>query len=125
MNKARSPHAHCATGHALAIVRWEDNRKGLRDGDFFGLTSKRTYLQDLVGNGRTLWIIVSRGRQPRMYSLSFRLEKCRNHHYKDTGRFGRHAVIGDPESSTLFASNDARLLLLRLRFDPFSPINNE
>ena len=51
MNKARSPHGHCTTGHVLAIVRWEDNRKGLRDGHFFGLTSKRTYLQDLVGKG--------------------------------------------------------------------------
>jgi hypothetical protein len=33
-------------------------------------------------------------------------------------------VIGDKHRSDLFAANDAKLLLLALRFDPFRPIQN-
>lgn len=125
MSKSRASRKPCKMGHALAIARWEDNRKSWLDGDFFGLTSKRTDLQDLVGDGGTLWIVVSR-QQPsgrRNYSLSFRLDKCKAHTYRKPGRFGPYAVVGDPARSTLFASNDATLLLLSLRFDPFSPID--
>ncbi len=126
MKKARGSREPCATGHALAIARWEDNHKSWFEGEYFGLTSKRTDLQDLVGDGGTLWIVVSRGQAkgPRSYSLSFRLDKCKKHTYRNPGRFGRYAVVGDPDHSTLFASNEARLLLLSLRFDPFAPIDD-
>jgi hypothetical protein len=126
MKKARSSREPCSTRHALAIARWEDNRKDWLEGDYFGLTSERTDLQDLVGDGGTLWIIVSRGQsgEPRTYSLSFRLDKCRKHTYRKPGRFGPYSVVGDPDRSTLYASNDARLLLLSLRFDPFLPIDH-
>ena len=125
MKKTRGPRKPCATGAALAIARWEDNRKDWLEGDYFGLTSKRTDLQDLVGDGGTLWIVVSRAQRPgsRTYSLSFRLEGCKKHNYKKPSRFGRYGVVGDPARSTLFASNDARLLLLSLRFDPVLPID--
>jgi hypothetical protein len=117
----------------LAIARWEDNRAGWLEGDFFGLTSHRRDLQQLVGDGGTLWIVVSRGRPGggRLYSVSFRLENCRSHTYsrpkkgnraKGKVGLGPFAVIGDKERSTLFAANDARYLLLSLRFDPYRPI---
>ena len=94
--------------------------------NFFGLTSHRTDLQDLVGDGGTLWIVVSRRQTtgPRTYSLSFRLDRCKRHTFQNPGRFGPYAIIGDPGRSTLFASNDARLLLLSLRFDPILPIDH-
>ncbi len=115
------------TGHALALARWEDNREGWLKGDYFGLTSKRTDLQDLVGDGGTLWIIVSRRRPKggRGYSLSFRLDGCKRHRFSKTGKFGKYGVYGDPERSRLFPSVDARLLLLALRFEPYKPIDDQ
>jgi len=126
MNKQKRFRKPSISGHALAIARWEDNHKSWFDGDTFGLTSKRTDLQDLIGNGGTLWIVVSRGLPSggRGYSLSFRLEKCKKHTFRSSGGFGRYAVFGDPNCSTLFANNDARLLLLGLRFEPFHPIDH-
>lgn len=127
MNNNIGSRKPCGSGHALAIARLEDNRQDWLEGKFFGLASKRKDLQDLVGKEGTLWIIVSRRQQSgsRMYSLSFRLDKCRAHTYKTRGRFGQYAVVGDPNYSTLFASNDARLLLLGLRFDPTLPIDDK
>ncbi|MDM0001790.1 toll/interleukin-1 receptor domain-containing protein [Variovorax sp. J22P240] len=114
------------TGHALAIARWEANRENWLEGEYFGLASKKRDLQDMIGNGGTLWIVVSRGQRngPRMYSLTFRVEGCEPRRANDARGFGQFAVIGDPHRSTLFASNDARLLLLGLRFDPFMPIDH-
>ncbi len=112
--------------HALAIARWEKNRKGWLEGDFLGLASRDRYLQDLVGDGGTLWIIVSR-RKPdggRLMSLAFRLENCKSRTYPEKGQFGKYAVVGNPHASTLFAVNDARYLLMSLRFEPFRPIRN-
>jgi hypothetical protein len=125
----------CPERHALAIARWEDNQAGWLEGEFFGLTSNRRDLQQLVGDGGTLWIVVSRGRTGggRLYSVSFRLENCRSHTYsrpkkgkvaKGKVGLGPFAVIGDKDRSTLFAANDARYLLLSLRFDPYRPIQN-
>lgn len=123
-HRKRTP---CEARHALAIARWEDNRRGWLEGDFLGLNSRARDLQELIGDGGTLWIIVSRGQKHglRQYSLSFRLDGCRKKTYRSTGRFGKFAVIGDPDQSTVFASNDARLLLLSLRFDPLRPIDSE
>lgn len=126
MKKARDSRKPCATGHALAIARWEENHKSWLEGDYFGLRSRRTDLQDLIGDGGTLWIIVSRqAKGHRIYSLTFRLEECRRHDYDEDGLFGKYGVVGDPNRSTLYASNDARLLLLSLRFDPPLPIDDE
>lgn len=112
--------------HALAIARWEKNRAGWLEGDSFGLTSKKPRLQKLVGNGGTLWIVVSRPKPGggRLYSVSFQLQNCNSVTYKQEGKFGKFAVLGDPNRSTLYASNDSNLLLLGLRFDPFKPIGN-
>lgn len=107
---ARQP---CAEGHALAIARWEDNREDWLQGKFFGLASKTPDLQEMVGNGGTPWIVISRRRSigGRLDTLSFRLDGCRKKTYGREGKFGKYAVEGDPQGSTLFASNDAKLLL--------------
>ena len=99
--------------HALAIARWEDNSRGWLRGGFYGLASKKQRLQGLVGDGGTLWIVVSR-RHPggRSYAVSFRLERCRTVEYTRS-RFGKHGVEGDPTRSLFFSSGDARRLLLR------------
>jgi hypothetical protein len=112
--------------HALAIARWEDNRESWLEGEYFGLASRKPYLQKLVGDGGTLWIVVSRPRPEggRLYSLSFRLEKCRKITYPQGGKFGKYVVAGDINQSTLFANNDAKLLLLSLRFKPYRPIRS-
>jgi len=126
VSKTRGSRERCRSRHALAIARWEENSESWREGKYFELTSRRSDLQDLVGDGGTLWVIVSR-RRPRggrTYSLSFRLDNCQAHTYRAAPRFGPFAVRGDDNRSTLFASNDAALLLLGLRFDPVNPIDN-
>ncbi len=117
----------CMTKNALAIARWEGNRRSWLEGDFLGLYSERRDLQEMIGDGGTLWIVVSRpqSKGPRLYSLSFKLEGCRSKTTRIAGRFGKYGVIGDPNQSTLFASNDAKYLLLSLRFDPINPIDSE
>ncbi len=117
----------CSTGHALAIARWEDNREEWLRGGFYGLAAKVPDLQQMVGNGGTLWIVVSRRRTNgrRLYTLSFRLDQCRKKTYVKGGKFGKFAVVGNPNNSTLFATNDSRLLLMSLRFDPYRPIKSE
>ena len=102
-------HQLCSEGHALAIARWEDNHEHWLEGNYLGLVSKKPYLQEIVGEGGTLWIIVSRPgfEKRRLYSLSFRLNNCRLKTYPKAGTFGKYAVMGDPSQSTLFASNNA------------------
>jgi hypothetical protein len=94
-------------------------------GDFAELRSKRRALQELVGWGGTLWIIVSRARRGRrLYSLTFKLVACEAWDYERAGDFGRFAVVGDRDRSAYFASNDAELLLMSLRFKGFRPIRS-
>lgn len=109
----------------MAIAIWEKNRRGWLEGDFLGLASESPNLQEMIGDGGTLWIVVSRRQShgPRKYSLSFRLDGCRKKTYLTDGDFGRYAVVGHPDGSTVFASNDAKHLLLGLRFDPLNPID--
>lgn len=116
--------ARRSRANVLALARWEDNRDGWLRGGFYGLDSKLPTLQGLVGDGGTLWIVVSRRRSRggRLYSLSFRLTNCKARTYAHEGAFGRYGVVGDPVGSALFASNDAKLLLLSLRFQPYRPI---
>jgi hypothetical protein len=59
-----------------------------------------------------------------MYSLLFRLDKCRICTYSSNAGFGRYGVESSAANSTMFAANDARLLLLGLRFDPEKPIDH-
>ena len=119
-NKMKS----CRENQALAIARWEDNHEGWREGNYLGLISKKPYLQQIVGEEGILWIVVSRAKpgDGRVYSLSFRLNNCRMKTYDQATTFGKYAVMGDPSQSIVFASNDAKLLLLSLRFDPYLPI---
>lgn len=51
------------------------------------------------------------------------LRDCSAFDFSQEGDFGRHAVRGGAERSRLFATSDARLLLLALRFEPTNPIN--
>ena len=109
---------------ALAIARVEDNREQWLSGAHFELRSRRRLLQDWVGDGGTLWIVVSRpapggGRQ---YSLTFRFSDCSKYTYPQPVRWGPFAVRGDPKGSQFYLKNDARLLLLALRFQNGSPI---
>ena len=115
-----------AQRHILAIARWEDNQEEWLEGNYLRLISKSRRLQQRVGEGGTLWIVVSRPKSDggRLYSLSFRLNNCRMETYAHETQYGRHAVVGDPTQSTVFAPNDATLLLLSLRFDPYRPIKN-
>ena len=120
----RNTSKSCSENHSLAIARWEDNHEGWLEGNYLGLISKKPYLQQIVGEGGTLWIVVSRAKPGggRVYSLSFRLNNCRTKTYNKETTFGKYAVLGDPSKSIVFASNDAKLLLLSLRFDPYLPI---
>jgi hypothetical protein len=105
--------------NALALARWEKNSKFWLRGDFAELRSKETTLQELVGDGGTLWIVVSRRRKGRrLYSLTFKLVDCRPCNYKTAVEFGRYAIKGNRDSSSYFPSNDATLLLMSMRFDP-------
>ncbi len=124
-SKSQSAREPCASRHALAIALWEKNRIGWLEGDFLGLASRKPHLQEMIGDGGTLWIVVSRRQShgPRKYSLSFRLDGCRKKTYDRDGAFGRYAVLGHPDRSTVFASNDAKHLLLGMRFDPLRPID--
>jgi hypothetical protein len=114
-----------SSGHALALARWEENSSRWLDGGEFELTSNTTDLQDLVGDGGTLWVVVSRRVNGRaQYALSLRLEKCRRRTYRSASVFGKFSVIGDSARSVKFATNDASWLLLGLRFDPPRPIDH-
>lgn len=115
----------CASGHAIVLASAEVNSHSWLDGRYFELRSRKPWLQEAVGDGGTLWIVVSRplAAGGRLYTVSFRLEACRSRDYAHAGKFGRHAVIGDETKSRFFAAPDARLLLLSLRFEPFKPIN--
>jgi TIR domain-containing protein len=110
--------------HVLAIARREPNTPLWLEGGFYGLASRSTRLQDRVVKGGTLWVVVSRRGtgSKRSYSLAFRLVHCKHKHYE--GSEWPNAVVGDRDRSRLFASNDARLLLMSLRFEPFAPIRN-
>jgi hypothetical protein len=113
----------CGSRHAIVLAKWEKNSKAWLDGRFFELRSGKPWLQETIGNGGTLWIVVSRpSSRGRLYTVSFRLNNCRPHTYPQAGEFGKFAVIGD-DRSTFFAALDARLLLLALRFEPVLPIN--
>jgi hypothetical protein len=114
----------CHSGQAIVLASWEQNSQAWLEGNYFELRSKKRRLQETVGEGGTLWIVVSRpSLGGRLYTVSFRLNKCCSHTYPEPGSFGRFAVIGDPSVSRFFATADARLLLLALRFDPSRPIN--
>jgi hypothetical protein len=109
---------------ALAIARVEDNREQWLSGAYFELRSRRKLLQDWVGDGGTLWVVVSRpapggGRQ---YSLTFRFSHCSKYTYPQPVKWGQFAVRGDLRRSQFYPKNDARLLLLALRFQNGSPI---
>lgn len=112
--------------NVLAIARWEDNEARWLKGDFFGFASKTPYLQKIVGQGGTLWLVVSRkmsnGR--RQYRLMFKFVDCRLETYDENSRFGRYVVLGDPNKSVLYASNNSELLLMSLRFSPSLPIKD-
>lgn len=112
----------CASGHAIVLASWEKNSLAWLDGHYFELRSRKPRLQETVGDGGTLWIVVSRPtRKGRLYTVSLRLKNCRRHTYRHAGKFGRYAVIGD-SSSQFLATADDRLLVLALRFDPHRPI---
>lgn len=112
------------SGHAIVLASWENNSEQWLDGRFFELRSKKPWLQETVGNGGTLWIVVSRPTSGgRLYTVSFRLNECRSHTYRETVKFGCFAVLGDKKRSKFFAAADARLLLLALRFEPTLPIS--
>lgn len=114
--------------HALALVREELNSTHWQAGRHPRVRSRSRRMQELVGDGGDLWIVLSRrgagGR--RRYSLSHRFVGCRAVTLPDDGPsgFGRHAVRGDPARSRFFARNDAKLLLMSLRFDPWSPLRS-
>lgn len=109
---------------ALALARVEDNRNRWLKGYHFELRSNRTLLQDWVGDGGILWVVVSRPgpKGGRHYSLTFRFANCTKYTYEEAGRWGKYAVRGDPKGSEYYAENDARLLLLALRFENGSPL---
>jgi hypothetical protein len=111
---------------AIALARVEGNRERWLKGHHFELRSKRTLLQNWVGNGGTLWVIVSRPgpRGGRHYSLTFRFSNCTSHTHEEAGKWGRYAVLGDEKGSEFYAENDARLLLLALRFENGSPLKS-
>lgn len=111
---------------ALALARVEGNRDRWLKGYHFELRSGRTFLQDWVGEGGTLWVVVSRPapKGGRRYSLTFRFSNCSRYTYEEAGRWGKYAVRGDPKSSEFYAENDARLLLLALRFKNGSPLKS-
>jgi hypothetical protein len=114
----------CHTNQAIVLASWEKNSKAWRDGKFFELRSNKRRLQETAGGRGTLWIVVSRpASEGRLYTVSFRLNECQSKTYDTAGKFGRFAVVGDRDRSEFFATADARLLLLALRFDPVRPIN--
>ena len=114
----------CTNKQALVLASWESNHKAWLEGGFFELRSHQPWLQQTIGDGGTLWIVVSRpSRSGRLYTLSFCLRRCRAHTYQKDGKFGKYAVIGDERRSRFFAVSDAKLLLLALRFEPFRPIS--
>lgn len=115
----------CAAGQAVVLARWEDNSPGWREGGFFEIRSRRRWQQEAIGEGGDLWIVVSRPspRVGRLYTVSFRLRNCRLQTYSSGGRFGRYAVVGDPQRSRFFATAEDKLLLLALRFAPTRPIS--
>jgi TIR domain len=114
----------CSSSHALILASWEANTSEWLDGKYFELRSKKRRLQDIVGDGGTLWIAVSRPTKlGRIYNLSFCLRSCTKVIYPTRGKFGEYAVKGDRLQSRYYPSSDAKLLLLALRFDPFRPIN--
>jgi len=108
----------------LAITRYEDNMTSWLEGDYFGLASKSNYLQSVVKKGGTLWIVVSRenSKKQRIYSIVFKLQNCKIKTLNSPNRFGKYIVEGDPNTSFMYANNDARLLLMSLRFNPEKPI---
>jgi hypothetical protein len=50
------------------------------------------------------------------------LNKCKIVTFERAGEFGKYAVLGEPNYSRFFAANDAKYLLLSLRFEPYLPI---
>ena len=113
-----------ASGHALALVRWEENSRRWNSGSDPEMRSRVRDLQDLIGNRGTLWIVTSRKqRGGTRYSLAFKFGECQKADAPN-GRFGKFAVIGDPSASRVFATNDASLLLLGLRFAPPNAIDD-
>lgn len=111
---------------ALALARVEGNRDRWLKGHHFELRLGRTLLQDWVGDGGTLWVVVSRPgpKGGRRYSLTFRFSDCSRFTYEEAGHWRKYAVRGDPKGSELYAENDARLLLLALRFENGFPIKS-
>lgn len=112
--------------HAIALARFAANAPAWFEGRAFELTSRTPRLQELVGDGGTLWVVVSRrvGGET-VYSLKFKYVRCRKHTYRRNVGFGKFSVVGDRVRSSVFAWNDATLLLLALRFDPVHPIDDE
>src|SRR5437879_3923795 len=125
VKRFRGKRERASSGHALALARWEPNNNNWLEGNQFELTSRATDLQDLVGSGGTLWVVVSRRMGGKAhYALLFRFMNCRNRTHQDGRGFGRFSVVGDKHASVLFASNDAKYPLLTLRFDPPRPIDH-
>jgi hypothetical protein len=111
------------TPHAIVITRAEENSKAYRDGRVFAHTSNLRRVQELVGKGGTLWVVTSHARPSggRHFSLALELVQCRSETETSQTRFGRFSVVGDRLRSRFHASNDAKLLLMSLRFDPKNP----
>ena len=93
---------------ALALARVEGNRERWLSGHHFELRSNKWLLQDWVGDGGTLWVVVSRPAKGggRRYSLTFRYSRCSRYTYPEPGQWGRFAVRGDPKRSEFYAEND-------------------
>ena len=137
---------HDGTGNALAFVTAEQNDDSWLEGGFYGVASSKPRLQELAGNGGTVWVVVSRPHPDggRMYTISMRLENCASKISRidpetneprlfdaplvkpfadwKPSRFGEYVVRGNVLQSKLIAANDAKLLLMSLRFVPFKPL---
>ena len=119
-----------AVKNALAVALYERNIDAWRSPDRGSgsptLLSRRYNLQSMVGDGGTLWIILSRpaAGKSRLYSLTYKLVACQRFTARGTAarRFGKHGVRGNPVSSSFYPTNDARLVLMSLRFPGGRPV---
>ena len=116
--------------NALAIAVYKRNvdawRNPNRGSGSPTLLSKVQNLQSMVGDGGTLWVVVSRERHPgsRLYSLTYKLVECERFESRGPSAktFGKYGVRGNPATSSFYPSNDAKLLLMSLRFASSKPI---
>ena len=119
-----------AVKNALAVAVYERNINAWRSPDRGSgsptLLSRGCNLQSMVGDGGTLWIIMSRpgANKSRLYSLTYKLVACQRFIARGTAarKFGKHGVRGNPVSSSFYPTNDARLVLMSLRFPAHRPV---